>query len=730
MPDSPAIQRLEAELERLAAQLAAQQHTMLTLRGELARLRVDPGGETEPVVVPVLPKPAPVLPTPPAVPVKPVSVATPFPKKDTEAFIGGNVLSKIGIAALVIGLAIFVKFAFDNDLIGPWGRIALGWGAGAGLVGLAAWLRKTYPAYSTVLLSGGLATAYFSTYTAFQFYHLLPLPITFGLMVALTGATVWQATRYNVEWIALFGLVGAYAVPLLLGGNGAAWGLFSYLSVINAGVLYLSFRRDWHWLNGAAFVVTWVIFLVFYFTGLNRTGYRATVLGFGALIFGMMYANLLARPFLRQTDGRSVVALALVLNALVFYGPGADVLPAAFLSPYRSGFTLGNALIHAVVAFTLHRRGLGNTLVFSVAQGLALVFLIGFVPVQFDGAWIPSLWALGAAVLYWLGRSRNQGLLTTFGTGLAGLSALALTVTWKGVLPTVPAFLNDALLAGLVVLAALGGMVYAAFVRFPVASGFAHTSGHLLASLLLVLGYPVLDHELTRFFASQPPTERWNALRLTVSGVFPSLYIAGLAWVVARRGVRGWRIAAVVLGSGFLLMSTALNLPEELRNSFLKNPMLNGDLLPLRFAGYAVMAGVGWSIHRLLPSVTDPKNDLRSVFTLAFHGLVLWALSQEMLTWFLWADPAQAERQLSRAVHVGWSVAWGVYSLGLIGWGFRREAKSLRLTGIGLFGVVLGKLLLFDLRGLSAGGKIVVFLSVGVLLLLTSFLYQKFRKEA
>lgn len=729
MPDSPAIQRLEAELERLAAQLAAQQHTMLALRGELARLRANPGAETEPVVVPVPPKPAPVLPLPPAVPVRPVSGAAPFPKKDTEAFIGGNVLSKIGIAALVIGLAIFVKFAFDNDLIGPWGRIVLGWGAGAGLVGLAAWLRKTYPAYSTVLLSGGLATAYFSTYAAFQFYHLLPLPVTFGLMVALTGATVWQATRYNVEWIALFGLVGAYAVPLLLGGNGAAWGLFSYLSVINAGVLYLSFRRDWYGLNGAAFVVTWVIFLVFYFTGLDRIGYRATVLGFGALLFGMMHANLLARPFLRQTDGRPVVALALVLNALAFYGPGADVLPAAFLSPYRSGFTLGNALIHAVVAFTLHRRGLGNTLVFSVAQGLALVFLIGFVPVQFDGAWIPSLWAVGAAVLYWLGRSRNQGLLTAFGTGLAGLAALSLQTAWNGVGPAVPAFLNETFLAGLVVVAALGGMVYVAFVRFPVAAGFAHTAGHLLAGLLLMLGFPVLDHELTRFFAAQPSTERWTALHRTVSGAVPGLYVGILAWIVARRGVQGWRITAVVLGSGFLLMSIALNLPEELRESFLKNPTLNGEVLPLRFAGYAVMAGVAWAVYRLLPSVTAPEAAWHPAFTLAFHGLVLWVFSQEVLTWFLWADPAQAERQLSRAVHVGWSVAWGVYSLGLIGWGFRRDAKSLRLAGIGLFGVVLGKLLLFDLRGLSTGGKIVVFLSVGVLLLLTSFLYQKFRKE-
>lgn len=47
--------------------------------------------------------------------------------------------------------------------------------------------------------------------------------------------------------------------------------------------------------------------------------------------------------------------------------------------------------------------------------------------------------------------------------------------------------------------------------------------------------------------------------------------------------------------------------------------------------------------------------------------------------------------------------------------------------GITLFGVTLVKLFLFDIQGASEGARVAAFISLGVLLLVMSFLYQKLK---
>lgn len=56
---------------------------------------------------------------------------------DWEKFIGENLISKIGIAILVLAIGFFVKYAIDNDWIGPAGRVGIGLLCGAILIGLA-----------------------------------------------------------------------------------------------------------------------------------------------------------------------------------------------------------------------------------------------------------------------------------------------------------------------------------------------------------------------------------------------------------------------------------------------------------------------------------------------------------------------------------------------------------------------------------------------------------------
>ena len=57
----------------------------------------------------------------------------------------------------------------------------------------------------------------------------------------------------------------------------------------------------------------------------------------------------------------------------------------------------------------------------------------------------------------------------------------------------------------------------------------------------------------------------------------------------------------------------------------------------------------------------------------------------------------------------------------------RCHSKQVRIVSLAEFGIVLGKLVLNDVWSMPALGKIIVFISLGILLLTLSFLYQKLK---
>ena len=182
-----------------------------------------------------------------------------------EKFIGENLINKIGIAITIIGVSIGVKYSIDHDLISPTTRILLGYLAGAVLLVIGIRLKKKYENYSAVLVSGSLAIMYFMTYAAYSFYGLIPQQAAFAMMVAFTAFAVLAAWQYDRQVIALIGMAGAYAIPFLLGDEtGKVVVLFSYIAIINVGILAVSLKKYWEPLYYSAFVLTWLIYFPWY----------------------------------------------------------------------------------------------------------------------------------------------------------------------------------------------------------------------------------------------------------------------------------------------------------------------------------------------------------------------------------------------------------------------------------------------------------------------------------
>jgi uncharacterized membrane protein len=139
------------------------------------------------------------------------------PAPDLESRIGSHWLNRIGIAAVLIGVSYFLKFAFDNSWIGPSGRVTIGLLAGIAMVVWSERFRsKGFKAFSYSLKAVGIGALYLSLWAAFQVYSLVPSGVAFVMMLAVTAATAAMALAQDAQILAAFALTGGFSTPLLL----------------------------------------------------------------------------------------------------------------------------------------------------------------------------------------------------------------------------------------------------------------------------------------------------------------------------------------------------------------------------------------------------------------------------------------------------------------------------------------------------------------------------------
>ena len=182
--------------------------------------------------------------------------------RDLEALIGGNWFNRIGIFAIILGSGFFLKYAFDNQWIGPSARVMIGFIIGIGFIGSGELFRKRdYRYYAHGFSGGGIAILYLTVFAAFSFYGLIGQVPAFLFMSLVTILAVLLAAVYDALAIAILGLLGGFLTPVLLStGKDNQVGFFSYLILLNLGVLGLAYFKQWRVLNyltyGATFLLT------------------------------------------------------------------------------------------------------------------------------------------------------------------------------------------------------------------------------------------------------------------------------------------------------------------------------------------------------------------------------------------------------------------------------------------------------------------------------------------
>jgi uncharacterized membrane protein len=399
----------------------------------------------------------PPIPQPAPAPAQPDFV-TLLLRKARDWLLGGNVVVRVGVLVLFVGLAFLAKYAIDNALLPPELRLA-----GIGAVGIALFVAgfrlrhqtDTRRAYAMTLQGGGVAVLYLTVFAAFRLHQFLPAGAAFGALALICAFSAAIAVAQDAIALAFIGFAGGFAAPILVStGEGSHVALFSYYLLLGVAIAVLSWVKAWRALNLLGFLATFGIATAWGALKYQPENFPSTepfLIAFFAvyLAAALIYALRHALASVRAVDATLIFGVPLIGFGL----QAALVRDIEYASAF-SALALG-ALYLALAAWMLRSRA-GDATVRSwlaecfVALGLGFATLA--VPLALEARWTSAVWAVEGAAVFWMGRRQGRWLARLVGLGLQLFAALAYidSEAWRySVSPAIahPAFLGAAMLA-------------------------------------------------------------------------------------------------------------------------------------------------------------------------------------------------------------------------------------------------------------------------------------------
>jgi uncharacterized membrane protein len=403
---------VDDRLESLEARVGRLEHAMAGLReADLTPPTIPPpphAGE------PGLISPPPVA--PPGIPGRPPPPAGPRPPDtEREAVLAGTWLARVGIAAVLLGVAFAFKYAVDRGLIGPTGRVLLGVAAGVAFVVWGERARaREWPRLAQAVTGGGVGLMYLSVWASFGLYDLIPPAPAFALLAVVVAGGVGLALRHDSEALSLVALFGAFLNPYLTGIDRLGGPLFAYVLLVDLGVVALVLARQWRLLEAKALAGTWLIAMI-----ATEGVPPALVETFAAAAFLLFSALVLMRTG-RVRSAAPTDPIVLSGNAVAFFGVSMVVL-ASLAGDRRGELTLLLAGLH-LGAGLLARRFEWPVQIPATLLILGVAFGTVAVPLQLEGFQIPIAWAFEAVLLVLAGRISGMSAARWIGLGVLGLS--------------------------------------------------------------------------------------------------------------------------------------------------------------------------------------------------------------------------------------------------------------------------------------------------------------------
>jgi uncharacterized membrane protein len=380
--------------------------------------------------------------SPEPVPAAP-QVARKVQAKTLETRIGSQLFNRIGIIALLIGMAWFLKFAIDNQWIGPVTRVLIGLIAGIGIIAWSERFRhQGYRAFSYSLKALGTGILYLSLWAAYAVFHLVPSAVALLAMVLVTGSNAILCWMQNSEVLAFYAAIGGLITPLLLAnGQNHAPELFSYLLLLDLAAIMLIALRPWSRLLLATFIGTSFYAIAWYVS--YYSDQQFALAAFFLVVFFLLFAvapqllrNLrLATQKKHLTVQDNVVLIVLpLLNAALAFFEFYALLSEPGRTYARPWIALPLAAFYLIMLRVSRLRQLAGAPMAlpAVYLAISIVFFTAAIPLELHGRYIAIGWLLEAAVLLWIARQQTQRELQILATSVLALAFVGVNIIHLG----------------------------------------------------------------------------------------------------------------------------------------------------------------------------------------------------------------------------------------------------------------------------------------------------------
>ncbi|RXJ51239.1 DUF2339 domain-containing protein [Gelidibacter gilvus] len=667
---------------------------------------------------------------------------------DLEKFIGENLINKIGILILVLGISYFVKYAIDKDWINEPARVGIGILAGSLVLFIAHRLRQKYAPFSSVLVAGAIAIYYFTIAIAFHEYQLFGQQVAFAIMVLITAFSCLISLSYNRMELAILSLIGGFLVPFMIStGSGNYMVLFTYIAILDIGILALAYFKRWHVVQVLAFIFTMVLFGSWVVNEMNipEPPYLGALIF--AFVFYLIFIVITIINNLRTKGSFTKIQLVmLTVNNFVFYGIGILVL-SEFKPEFKGLFTALLAVLNLGYALLLYKKfGLDKTAIYLLI-GLTLTFITLAVPVQFSGNNITMFWAAEAVLLLWLSQKSQIKSYRFAAVIVQFLMLISLFMDWFGYVDWVEPLalvINPIFIAGLLVVASFVSVGYLLRHETEKLSKFGLTFKPQLYRKLVNILAIITGYFVGLFEVGHQSYTRYNFTDfLAIIVLYHLLFIAVFCFIVYRNK-KAWSnklITILVVVNIILFAFVLMRIPFlELENN-IQSSTQNYTAYYLHLLSLVIIVYFWYVLFK--------SNQGQRVFSIFKASWTLWAAvfvlvvmaSTEMIIQGLHImDVSIDNTQLDydaktemisaaryKIIKTGFPVLWGIMAFVFLIVGIKKQIKHLRIIALTLLGITIIKLFVYDISNVSETGKIIAFILLGVLILIISFVYQKLK---
>ena len=630
-----------------------------------------------------------------------------------EKYIGENLFGKIGILIFIIGIGFFVKYAIDQNWINETARTLMGYAVGAGMLVLAERLHKRYHTFSSLLAGGAFGIYYLITAIAFHYYGLFSHTMAFVILCVTTIFMSAVSVLYDRKELAVTALVGGFIAPFIISTDSSSIiSLQIYITILNIGMFCLAMYKKWAILPmvsfGFTYIILWGTTALGSFSDSEAVTTYPTLFAFATLFYVIF---LLPVVFILRTQYGENTRLGLLgiitANSFMYLIYGDFLLQhfeaSSDTTAYLAFFIAAvNLAIHLYLRFRVE----GQDTLRNLMLGIAVTFASMGVPILFSAANVLMVWAAESVLLLWLFTKEKNRIYE-----LASAVLLLLTLGALAYYRTTDAFIHDTgdslFFNGAFFVTTFVSIAYyvvAVIMQFN-KELFSDTK-RLIAytpcnAIAYALGFSILFlafRDNFHFHLEQPISEYASLLTANIM-------LLGGALILRKRfeiseNKLAYEISLYLAGILFAMTVWNYTAPEGLLLRWLM------ALVTIAYMAYCMRG-------QLL--VTSNQRNLHIEYSII--STLMWlTLTRLLLITF-------NEVNFSTA----FSLSLGIAAFILMCIGMRYHSKEIRIVSLAEFGIVIGKLILNDVWAMPALGKIIIFISLGAILLILSFLYQKLK---